>query len=297
MSRLLELETFVEVVRQGSLSAAGRRLGLAPSVVADRVSTLEKRLGARLLLRTTRRQTLTEAGTICYEDARRLLAEFRSLESRVAGSAASSAGPLRITAPVPLGRRWIAPFVGQFTANHPEISVHLSLDDQYVDILENGFDIAIRGGPAVDSGFIGHRLFESRRVVVASPSYIARHGAPDRPEALDAHRCLIFNTHPHFRAEWRFGRGTEAQSVTVKGLLASTDSSLPVAWALDGLGLTQKSWWEVSAHVQQKRLVTVLDDFEPEPATFFAIHPVSRSQSRKVALFVEGLAAALIGIA
>ena len=142
-----------------------------------------------------------------------------------------------------------------------------------------------------NSTLIGRRLFDSRRIVVASPNYLARRGAPSRPEDLPAHRCLVFNTDPHFQAEWRFGRGEAARSVKVTGVLAATSSELPVAWALAGLGLAQKSRWEVAEHLAAGRLTTVLDAFEPDPASFFAIHPVSRSRSRKVALFVEELAA------
>lgn len=291
MHAVTEMQVFIEVVRRGGFSAAARRLGLAPSVVADRVDGLEKRLGVQLLARTTRRHSLTEAGETYFDRACRIAADLEELESRLVDDAASPRGALRITAPMPIGRRWVAPFVAGFAARYPEISIHLTLDDRYADIVGGGFDIAIRGGPAVDSTLIGRRLFDSRRVVVASPDYLARRGAPSRPEDLAAHRCLVFNTDPHFQAEWRFGRGEAARSVKVTGVLAATSSELPVAWALAGLGLAQKSHWEVAGHLAAGRLATVLDAFEPDPASFFAIHPVSRCRSRKVALFVEELAA------
>jgi LysR family transcriptional regulator, transcriptional activator for dmlA len=244
-----------------------------------------------LLARTTRRHSLTEAGETYYREACRIAADLDELESRLADDAASPRGALRVTAPMPIGRRWVAPFVAGFAARYPEISVHLTLDDRYADIVGGGFDVAIRGGPAVDSTLIGRRLFDSRRVVVASPDYLARRGAPSSPEDLASHRSLVFNTDPHFQAEWRFCRGEAARRVKVTGFLAATSSELPVAWALAGLGLAQKSRWEVAEHLAAGRLATVLDAFEPDPASFFAIHPVSRSRSRKVALFVEELAA------
>ncbi|NIE82887.1 MULTISPECIES: LysR family transcriptional regulator [unclassified Burkholderia] len=296
MHAFTELEIFVEVVRHGSFSAAARRLGLAPSVVADRVKGLEKRLGVPLLLRTTRRQALTEAGTAYFQEASRLLDEWQTLESRVVDSAASAHGILRVTAPTPLGRQWISPFIERFAGQYPEIGIHLTLDDRFADIVAEGFDVAVRGGPVVDTPLIGRRLFETRRVVVASPAYLARHGRPGSPDELAAHRCLVFNSEPHRHADWRFGQGAAARKLRVTGALVANHSELPVSWALAGLGLAQKSWWEVAGHLDAGRLLTVLDAFEPEPVAFYAIHPVSRSRSRKVALFVDALAAALADI-
>jgi LysR family transcriptional activator of dmlA len=293
MHSVNEMAIFIEVVRQGSFSAAARRLGIAPSVVADRVSGLEKRLGVRLLTRTTRRQAITEAGATYFEEASAILTSVVTMERRVSEAAAAPRGVLKVTAPMPIGRQWIAPFVAEFISRYPEIRVHLTLDDRFADIVGEGFDVAIRGGTVVDSALAGRRLFQTRRVVVASPDYLNRNGVPARPEGLAAHACLVFNTSQHFHAEWRFGRGEDARALRVTGVLASTSSELPVIWALAGLGLAQKSWWEVAGHIQEGRLVTVLDAFEPDPATFFAIHPVGRAQSRKLALFVDELAAAL----
>ncbi|MEK6345948.1 MAG: LysR substrate-binding domain-containing protein [Burkholderia sp.] len=296
MHPITELEVFVEVVQQGSLSAAARRLGLAASVVADRVSGLERRLGVPLLLRTTRRQSLTEAGEDYFDEARRILSDLNALEHRVADSAHRVGGTLRVTAPNPLGQAWIAAAVARFAERYPDISVHLTLDDRFADIVGEGIDVAIRGGPSVDANLIGRHLFDTRRVVVASPAYLARHGAPERPEDLAAHRCIVFNAQPHLMADWRFGRGAQARKLRIAGALASTDSRLTVSWALAGLGLTQKSWWEVAEHVACGRLATVLDAHEPEPASFYAIHPVNRAKSRKVALFLDQLSESLAGL-
>lgn len=293
MHPISEMEVFIQVVRQGSFSSAARHLGIAPSVIADRVSGLEKRLGVRLLTRTTRRQSITEAGTTYFEEASAILASLSAMERRVTEAAASPRGTLKVTAPLPIGRQRIAPFVAEFVRRYPEIRVHLTLDDRFADIAGEGFDLAIRGGPVIDSALAGRRLFQTRRVVVASPAYLGRHGAPNRPEDLASHACLVFNTGQHFQADWRFGRGDDARNLRVNATLASTSSELPVTWALAGLGLAQKSWWEVADHIQARRLVTVLDAFEPDPATFFAIHPVSRTQSRKIALFVGELVADL----
>jgi len=288
-----EMAVFIEVVEQGSFSAAARRLGLASSVVADRVKGLERRLGVRLLARTTRRQSLTEVGATYLREARVILATLTSLETRLSEESSTPSGVLKVTAPVPVGRRWIAPFIGDFVRRYPAVRVHLTLEDRFADIVGEGFDVAIRGGPVVDTALIGRRLFETRRVVVASSDYLARHGRPESPDDLASHACIVFSTERHFHAQWRFGRGDRARNFRVTGALAATNSELPVVWALAGLGITQKSWWEVADHIAAGRLVTVLDPFEPEPATFFAIHPVSSAQSRKLALFVDELATAL----
>jgi DNA-binding transcriptional LysR family regulator len=295
MHEVSDMAVFVEVVRQGGFSAAGRSLGLASSVISDRVKALENRLGVKLLHRTTRSQTLTESGQVYLERAQDIVADIAALESQVLEASVAPRGPLRVTAPGPLGRRHIAPLVGAFCQAHPQIQVHLTLDDRFSDIVGEGFDIAVRGGPLIDSQFTGRQLFDTRRVVVASPAYLRSAGIPASPADLPQHRCLLFNHEGHFHADWRFGRRTQVQTLRVEGALVSSNSELPIDWALQGLGLTQKSWWEVAAQVADGRLCTVLDAYEPEPVSFYAIHPVRSAQSRKVGLFIEALSDWFVG--
>lgn len=288
-----EMAALAAIVRHGSLSAAARHLGLSVSVISDRLTSLETRLGVRLIARTTRRQSLTEAGRLYLTEMEPILAAIDDLEIRVRDLSATPRGTLRVTAPMPIGRRWIAPFVGDFVTRYPDIHLKLVLEDRYVDIVGEGFDVAIRGGPAVESEFTGRFLASTRRVTVASPDYLKVRGIPEQPDDLAAHDCLIFNAGGHFHADWRFGRGEASTIVRVSARLATSSSELPVTWAVAGLGLTQKSLWEVQEHIDEGRLVTVLDAFEPDPASFFAIHPVSRSQSRLLSLFIGELAAFL----
>lgn len=277
------------IVRHGGLSAAARHLGLSVSVVADRLTSLEKRLGVRLIARTTRRQSLTEAGKLYLAEMEPILAAINTVEARVRDMSSVPQGTLRISAPLPIGRQWIAPFIGEFASRYPDVRLQLLLDDRYVDIVGEGFDLVIRGGPAVESEFAGRFLVSTRRVIVASPDYLAKHGSPDRPEELATHRCIVFNGGGHLHADWRFGRGEAGRTVRVAAHLATTSSELPVVWAVAGLGLTQKSLWEVQPRLDDGSLVTVLDAFEPDPASFYAIHPVSRAQSRVLSLFVSEL--------
>lgn len=215
MRPISEMAAFVEVVQQRSFSAAARHLGIAASVVADRVTGLEQRLGVRLLIRTSRKQALTEAGTIYFEEARSIMAAVNGLETRLMEESAASRGTLKVTAPTPIGHRLIAPAVGNFSRLYPDILIHLTLEDRFVDIVGEGYDIAIRGAPLVDSTLTGRRLFETRRVVVASPAYLLRRGRPATPSDLASHDCLIFNKDRHFQSEWRFGRGSEARANSV----------------------------------------------------------------------------------
>lgn len=289
MRDVSDMVVFVEVVRQGGFKSAGRHLGLATSVVSDRLRALESRLGMKLLHRTTRRQTLTEGGAFYLERATRIVEDTLAMESELQELGSAPGGLLRVTAPGPLGRRHIAPLVALFSQRHPRIRIHLTLDDRFSDIAGEGFDIAVRGGPMIDSQFVGRQLFDTRRVVVASPAYLERAGTPATPAELKHHRCLVFNQESHFHAEWRFGRGDAAVSERIEGTLVSSNSELPIDWALEGAGLTQKSWWEVAPHVAAGRLCTVLDAFEPDPAAFYAVHPIRSAQSRKVALFIDAL--------
>lgn len=284
-----EMRVMVEIVRHGGLSAAARHLGLAPSVVSDRLARLEHRLGTRLLVRTTRRQTLTEAGRVYLDEATAIVTATERMEARVRETVSAPGGMLRVTAPTPFGRLRLAPFVAGFVRRHPGIRVHLTLEDRMADIVGEGFDIAIRGAPVVDTTLTGRRLMESRRVLVASPDYLARRGTPKTPADLVHHDCLVANMTGQCRAAWRFGRGDAARPWRIDGLLASSNSELPVQWALAGMGLTQKSLWEVEEAVRTGRLVTVMDAWEPDPVTFYAIHPVSTAHSQKIALFIGDL--------
>ena len=292
MRSIGEMAVFIEVVQEGNFSAASRRLGIAASVVADRIVGLEKRLGVKLLTRTSRRHALTEAGAIYFNEARAIIYAINGLETRLMEESSAPRGKLKVTAPIPIGRRLVVPFIADFARLYPDIHIHLTLEDRFADIVGEGYDIAIRGAPNVDSTLTGRRLFETRRVIVASPAYLSRRGRPETLADLSRHDCLIFNKNPHFESEWRFGRGAIARNIHISGRLATTNSELPLTWALAGLGLSQKSWWEVEDHVSAGRLVTVLEAFEPDPVSFFAIHPVSHAMSRKVEIFVEALAGA-----
>ncbi|MFM0229853.1 LysR family transcriptional regulator [Paraburkholderia sediminicola] len=293
MREINEMQVFVEVAKRGTLSAAARHLGLATSVVSDRIASLERRFGVKLLARTTRQQSLTAAGRTYFEHCESILASMTDAEQAVLRHREEPCGVLRVTAPTPIGRRHIAPLIGRFVAVHADIRVQLTLDDRFTDLVAEGFDIAIRGGRISDSTLVGHELARTRRVVVASPAYVKRHGMPESPADLRKHACVVYNSDGSLNVTWRFGKGDDAQVVRIESILASNNSELPIAWALNGLGVTQKSWWEVAGELRRGELVTVLDAYEPEEIPFVALHHAQSTQSKKIRIFIEYLVAAL----
>lgn len=182
MHDVSDMAVLVAVVDQGGFSAASRRLGMATSVISDRVKNLEARLGVKLLHRTTRSQVLTQAGARYLESARRIIADIAAMEARVTEESAVACGDLRITAPGPLGRQHVAPLVARFCQRHPQIRVHLMIEDKFTDILADGYDLAFRGGPSIDSALAGRCLFTTRRVTVASAGYLQQAGVPETPK-------------------------------------------------------------------------------------------------------------------
>lgn len=290
MRDITEMAVFVTIVRHGSLSAAGRELDLATSVISDRLARLERRMGTRLLVRTTRRHALTAAGQLYYHEACAIVEATARMEARTRAMATTPAGELRVTAPIPFGRWWLTPFMTQFAHRHPDIRISLTLEDRVADIVGEGFDIAIRATPTLDTMLTGRRIMETRRVIVGSPAYLARKGVPTHPSELENHDCLSHGPTPHLHTQWRLGRGTQVRTERVRARLASTDSEMPVHWALAGLGLVQKSLWEVEGYVAEGLLQPVMEEWEPEPISFFAIHPVSTAHSCKIALFIDELA-------
>ena len=194
MDRLKQIESFALVATKGSLTAAAQAEGVAPAVMGRRLDALEARLGVKLLLRTTRKLTLTHEGIAFLEDCQRLLAEFASAEASVSAGGVKASGHLRITAPAGFGRRHVAPLVPAFLSRHPEVSVSLNLSDRVVDIVNEGFDCAVRVGDLTDSSLISMRLADNRRLCVAAPSYLKRAGTPKHPSELMRHECLTLSS-------------------------------------------------------------------------------------------------------
>lgn len=264
-NRAGEMEVFVMAAELKSFSAAGRKLRLSPSAVSKLVTRIEDRLGARLLVRTTRRLELTPEGEVYLDRASRILAEIAETERIVSeGARVVPRGPLRVNASVGFGERYILPLVPAFLALHPEIELDLTLVDSVIDVIGERTDVAIRSGPLRDSSLKARKLLESRKIVIASPEYLARRGTPQHPADLTAHNCLRFN----FRRsmdDWPFlaedGETVEAHDIT--GNMLVSNGAILRQLCLDGLGLGRVGRFHIEPDIAAGRLVPVLEDFNP----------------------------------
>lgn len=285
MSRLKQIETFVSVASRGSLSAAAAAEGVAPGVVSRRLDALEARLGVKLMLRTTRRVTLTFEGSAYLEDCQRILRELGDAEASVSLGGVKARGHLRLSAPAGFGRRHVAPLVMQFLDANPEVTVNLDLSDRLVDLVNEGIDCAVRVGELTDSSLVSIRLAENPRVVVASPAYLDKHGTPRALADLANHNCLSLGQ----QRGWLFRDGGEIVSIKVSGQLECNDGAVLHEWALAGRGLAWRSLWEVGEDLQQGRLVPLLDEFAAPPTGIYAVFPQRKYLPLRVRLLIDHL--------
>ena len=289
MDRFKQIETFVAVALRGSLSAAAQAEGVAPAIIGRRIDALEERLGVKLLVRTTRRITLTFEGSAFLEDAQRILNDVANAEASVSLGGIKASGHLRISAPAGFGRRHVAPLVPGFRAAHPDVSLSLDLTDRLVDLVNEGIDLAVRIGHLDDSTLVAVRLADNRRVVVASPGYLAAHGRPQRPADLVKHRCLTFGNTGSQSRGWQFMIDGQATSVRVSGPLECSDGAVLHEWALAGHGIAWRSMWEVADDIAAGRLVELLDRFAAPDTAIHAVFPQRRQLPLRVRMFVDHL--------
>lgn len=287
MSELKQLETFVAVVSHGSLSAAARQQGVVPAMIGRRLDALEERLGVKLLVRTTRSVTLTQEGTAFFEDCQRILAELSEAEAAVASGSGRARGHLRVSAPAGFGRRHVAPHIAAFQLAHPDLRVTLDLSDRLIDLQRERIDCAIRISDLADSSLVAMRLAENRRVVVASPAYLARHGIPHVLEELASHNCLSLGESQS--RGWSFARDGALINLRVSGRQECNDGAVLHDWALQGLGLAWRSLWEVKDDLSEGRLVTVLDQFAAPDYPVYAVVPQRRFLPARVRHFIDHL--------
>ena len=289
MDRLKQIESFVAVATKGSLTAAAQAEGVAPAVIGRRIDALEERLGVKLLLRTTRRITLTHEGSAFLEDAQRVLADLANAEASVSAGGVKASGHLRITAPAGFGRRHVAPLVPRFLAQHPEVSLSLNLSDRVVDIVNEGFDCAVRVGDLPDSSLVSVRLADNRRRCVGAPEYLRRAGLPRHPSELQRHECLTLSSEASQTRGWAFQVDGQIQHLRPSGRLDCSDGQVLHQWCLAGLGLALRSTWEVEAELARGTLVSVLDDFAAPPNGVYAVFPQRRHLPLRVRLWIDFL--------
>jgi DNA-binding transcriptional LysR family regulator len=286
---LNELKVFVRAVELKSISAAARNLRLSAAAASHRILQLEEQVGVRLLNRTTRSLQPTEAGCIFYEHALNVLEAVERAESSMAMASGVPTGALRIAAPLGFGRRILAPLVQEFHELHPRVEVRLRLTDHAVDLLSESVDVAIRMSALPDSSFIVRKLAECPRVLVASPSYLAKHGAPQRPEELLQHNCLLLRFPGSTDFRWTLNTADGPSTLPVSGKLDADDGDVLTQWTLEGAGIMLKPYWEVAEHLESGRLQVVLPDHPPEPVSLVMLYPHRHLLPAKVRVFADFL--------
>jgi len=288
MDQFKQISTFVDVVAKGSLSAAARAEGIAPAMIGRRLDALEERLGVKLLQRTTRKIALTHEGTAFLEDCQRILVELSEAEAAVSERSAHASGHLLISAPAGFGRQHVAPLMPSFLSEHRDLTLTLNLNDRVVDLIGEGIDVAIRIADLSDSNLIGVKLADNKRVVVAAPAYLKRHGTPHSLDELTRHNCLAMSSDGSQRG-WTFRQNGKNITLKVAGNMVCNDGAVLHDWAMAGRGLAWRSMWEVGAEIESGKLVTVLDEFAAPGNDIYAVFAQRRHLPLRIRALVEFL--------
>ena len=293
MDKLKQLESFVSVAGKGSLTAAAKAEGVAPAIMGRRLDALEERLGVKLLVRTTRRITLTHEGSAFLEDCQRLLADVANAEASVSAGGVKASGHLRVTAPAGFGRRHVAPLVPKFRELHADVTISLNLSDRVVDLAGEGFDCAVRVGDMPDSSLVSVRMADNRRMCVATPAYLKRHGIPKHPSELVKFDCLTLSSDASQTRGWSFRVPTadahEVIYLKPGGPLDCSDGQVLHDWCLAGLGIAWRSTWEVESEIASGGLAEVLAEFAAPPNGIYAVFPQRKHLPLRVRLWIDFL--------
>lgn len=288
MGKFTQMATFVEVVARGSLSAAARAEGIAPAMIGRRLDALEARLGVKLLQRTTRRLVLTDEGMAFLEDCQRILGDVNDAESAISEHSMRASGHLTVSAPAGFGRQHVAPLLPSFLAEHRDVTLNLNLSDRVIDLVAEGVDVAIRIASLDDSSLVGVKLADNRRVVVATPAYLKRHGRPRDLADLARHNCLPISSEGSQRG-WTFLSDGKPVTLKVSGNMVCNDGAVLHAWALAGKGLAWRSMWEVGGQIASGELCTVLDEFAAPGNDIHAVFAQRRHLPLRIRAFVDFL--------
>ena len=286
------MSIFARVVSAGNLSAAARELGLSPAVVSRRLAALEARLGVRLINRTTRSLHLTDEGAKYYEACTRILTEIEEANATASARLVEPEGVLRVALPASFGHQHIAPLVPRFAARYPKVQLALSLSDRRVSVIEEGYDLAVRIAELEDSSLAARKLAPNRRVVCASPDYLAKHGTPRMPEELAQHNFLVTTWEHEFSMtlEYKDPAG-KAGTVRVSGRYACDNWEVLREWALAGLGVALKSTWDVRRHLEDGSLVALCPGYTfGTEVAIYAVYPHRRYLPAKTRAFIDFLA-------
>ncbi|MDZ4075192.1 MAG: LysR family transcriptional regulator [Hylemonella sp.] len=293
MDKLKQMESFVSVATRGSLTAAAHAEGVAPAIMGRRLDALEERLGVKLLVRTTRRISLTHEGSAFLEDCQRLLTDVANAEASVSAGGVKASGHLRITAPAGFGRRHVAPLIPKFRELHADVTISLNLSDRVVDIAGEGYDCAVRVGDMPDSSLVSVRMADNRRLCVATPDFLKRHGTPLVPQDLTRFDCLVLSSDASQTRGWAFSvpkdEAREVMHLRPSGPMDCSDGQVLHNWCLAGHGIAWRSSWEVEEEIAEGRLVAVLEEFAAPPNGIYAVFPQRKHLPLRVRLWVDFL--------
>ncbi|MBS0354620.1 MAG: LysR family transcriptional regulator [Proteobacteria bacterium] len=285
-----DLAFFSVVARQDSLAAAAAELGVTPPAVSRRLAALEARLGVRLLNRTTRRQSLTPEGERYLDEGTRILRDIETLERGLSASREQPRGLLRVNATLGFGRCHLAPAIADFALRYPEVEVILQLTDRPLDLTATATDVGVRFGPPPDTRVLARRIAANRRLLCASPAYLAASGEPADPQELARHRCIVIRENTRAYNSWELANGEKQITVKVRGGLSCNHGEVAVSWALAGHGIVLRSEWDVAPHLRSGGLRRVLAPWAGAVADIHAVYPQRHLLSAKVKVFVDFLA-------
>ncbi|EGR2607968.1 LysR family transcriptional regulator [Vibrio alginolyticus] len=286
MDQLSAMRVYIRVIQTGSFSAAAREQNTSQATVSKKVAALEDKLGVKLITRTSRELSLTQAGQEYYEHCKNIVQEIDEVEASVRSQVSSPKGLLRIAAAAPLSRLLLAPLLAEFLYAYPDIEVDMVIDERHIDLVSEGIDVAIRAKKLEDSSLIARPLFNNPLLLVASPSYLKKYGAPTQPIELKTHNCIVYTFNRSLN-NWHFMDHDQDISVPVRGAFRSNSGETNLEMALAGLGITQLPIWMVDKHLESGELVRVLKEFPSDSVPINAIYPHSRHVPLKVRCFVS----------
>jgi LysR family transcriptional activator of dmlA len=291
-----DLGFFSVLAVAGSLSAAARELGSSTAAVSKHLALMESRLGVSLVNRTTRRMSLTPEGEIYLDSARRILAEIDGMEEMLGVAKATPKGLLRVNATLGFGRSHVAPLISRFVRKHPQLEVQLQLSVNPPPLTDDAFDVCIRFGAPPDSRVIARFVAPNRRLLCASPAYLARHGIPKAPHELIKHNCIGIRQGEEAYGLWRLssgrGKSARAEAVKIRGNLTTNDGEIAVNWALEGHGILMRAEWDIERYLRNGRLVHVLPQYHTPDADIHAVYPQRHQRAARVRAFVDFVAQA-----
>lgn len=288
MDQLSAMRAFVRVVQTGSFSATGREMNTSQTTISKKVAALEKKIGVKLLARSSRDHALTPAGAKYYQTCVDILGELDEAEAEARSEVASPQGTIRISAPVAFGRILLAPIMAEFFQRYPDIKVDLQLSDQHTDLISDGIDVAIRAKQLEDSTLIARHLFDNPMLVLAAPSYLQQHGAPKTLEDLKQHNCLVYSRMKDINV-WSFTKQNQKHAVAVNGNFQSDNGDVLLEVALTGMGIVTLPIWMVEHHLKEGRLTQLMSDYTGQNLPFNAVYLQSRYTPLKVRCLIDYL--------